>query len=55
VFGEGGVEENLADRVPMRRLGAPEDVAGLAMFLSSPAAAWMTGGVITLDGGLTLL
>jgi NAD(P)-dependent dehydrogenase (short-subunit alcohol dehydrogenase family) len=55
VFGPGGVEENLADRVPMGRLGAPVDVAGLAMFLASPAAAWLTGGVITLDGGLTLL
>lgn len=53
-FGKGGSQEDLADRVPMRRLGAPDDVAGLAMFLASPASVWMTGGVITLDGGLTL-
>lgn len=55
VFGSGGSHADLADRVPMGRLGAPEDVAGLAMFLAGPAAAWMTGGIITLDGGLTLL
>src|SRR5438270_493516 len=48
VFGAGGSHDDLADRVPMRRLGAPEDVAGLAIFLAGPAAAWMTGDIITL-------
>lgn len=48
-------DDELAARVPMERFGAPEDVAGLAMFLASPAATWLTGGIITLDGGLTLV
>ena len=35
------------------RLGTPEDIAGLSVFLSSPAAAYMTGQVIASDGGYT--
>ena len=52
---ENVFDDELAARVPMGRFGAPDDAAGLAMFLASPAAAWMTGGIITLDGGLTLV
>jgi NAD(P)-dependent dehydrogenase (short-subunit alcohol dehydrogenase family) len=37
--------------VPLGRIGTPEDVAGLAICLSSRAGAWMTGCVIPLDGG----
>jgi 3-oxoacyl-[acyl-carrier protein] reductase len=40
--------------IPMRRLGQPEDVARVAVFLASPDAAYMTGQVLTVDGGLTL-
>lgn len=40
--------------VPMRRLGKPEDIAGVVAFLASPAAAYITGQVITVDGGLSL-
>jgi 3-oxoacyl-[acyl-carrier protein] reductase len=40
--------------IPMRRLGKPEDVAGLAVFLASPEAAYITGQVFTVDGGLSL-
>ncbi len=35
------------------RLGTPEDIAGLSVFLSSPAADYMTGQVIASDGGYT--
>lgn len=41
-------------RIPMRRLGQPEDVAGAAVFLASDAASYVTGATITIDGGLTL-
>ncbi|MEZ5078812.1 MAG: SDR family oxidoreductase [Solirubrobacterales bacterium] len=41
-------------RIPLGRLGASADVAGLAIFLASPAASWLTGAVIPLDGGLSL-
>ncbi|MGE0255322.1 MAG: SDR family NAD(P)-dependent oxidoreductase [Alphaproteobacteria bacterium] len=48
------VEPRLA-RTPLRRLGEPEDIAGAAVFLASPAAAWMTGQTITIDGGATVI
>ena len=36
---------------PLRRIGTPEDVAGLALFLASDAASYCTGGVYMVDGG----
>jgi NAD(P)-dependent dehydrogenase (short-subunit alcohol dehydrogenase family) len=39
--------------VPLGRIGRPEDVAGLTLFLSSRAGAYLTGTVIPLDGGIT--
>ncbi len=38
---------------PNRRLGTPDDIAGLSVFLSSPAADYITGQVIASDGGYT--
>jgi NAD(P)-dependent dehydrogenase (short-subunit alcohol dehydrogenase family) len=43
----------LVDRVPLQRLGTPEDMAGAAVFLASPAAAYVTGHVLLVDGGYT--
>jgi len=40
---------------PLGRIGTPEDVARLALFLVSPASEWTTGAVIPLDGGLSLV
>lgn len=37
--------------IPMRRLGVPEDIKGLAIFLASDASAWITGALIPMDGG----
>lgn len=37
--------------LPLRRLGEANDIAGAAVFLGSPAAAWMTGQMIVVDGG----
>ncbi len=48
-------EEGLAHRHPLRRIGRPDDVAGLALYLLSDAASWITGEVYHLDGGLFLL
>lgn len=48
------MERQLAQTVPMQRLGSMEDVAGLAIYLSSRAGAYMTGNVIPLDGGMLL-
>ena len=41
----------LVDATPMNRLGTPEDIAGIVSFLASPRAAFMTGQIITADGG----
>ena len=40
-------------RLPMGRVGTPSDLAGTAIFLSSPAAGYVTGQVIYVDGGLS--
>jgi len=38
-------------QIPMRRMGEPKEIGALAVYLSSPAAAFMTGNIIALDGG----
>jgi 3-oxoacyl-[acyl-carrier protein] reductase len=40
--------------IPMRRLGQPADIAKAAVFLASDDAAYLTGQVLTVDGGLSL-
>ncbi len=40
-------------KILLRRVGAPEDVAGAVTFLCSPAASYITGEIIVVDGGLT--
>lgn len=42
----------VAEQAPLRRAGQPDDIAGVATFLSSPAAAFLTGECITVDGGV---
>ena len=44
-------EDRIAARLPLRRLGVPDDVAGAALFLASDAASWITGTVLVVDGG----
>ena len=43
--------DQITARIPMGRWGRPEDLQGLAVFLASPAAAYISGAVIPLDGG----
>ena len=42
------------ERIPLGRLADPADIAGAVAFLASPDAAYVTGHVLTVDGGLTL-
>jgi len=52
-FPEGALQTYQA-QVPLRRLGRPEDLTGLVVFLASPAAAYITGQVYAVDGGYTM-
>jgi 7-alpha-hydroxysteroid dehydrogenase len=45
------VAEQIAARIGMRRLGTPEDIGRAAVFLASPAASYVTGVAIDIDGG----
>ncbi len=43
--------EAVARRLPLKRLGEPDDIAKAALFLASEAASWITGHVLVVDGG----
>ena len=49
------VHAGLARAIPMRRLGEPDDVAGIVAFLASAEAGFITGQVISVSGGLTMV
>jgi NAD(P)-dependent dehydrogenase (short-subunit alcohol dehydrogenase family) len=48
------IAEPILSRTPLGRFGEPEDVAGLALYLASPASDFVTGGVFVVDGGLNV-
>ncbi len=59
LIGRPGLESDWPDgvgrwleRVPLARLGAPEDIADACLFLASPLARWITGVTLTVDGGV---
>jgi len=45
--------EKISHLYPLNRIGSTEDIAHMALFISSPMAEWMTGSIIKIDGGLT--
>jgi 3-oxoacyl-[acyl-carrier protein] reductase len=56
-FGAGldeGRRREIAESAPLKRWGTPEDVAGVAVFLASPASAYLTGQTINIGGGIVM-
>ena len=49
-YGEAG-QKALIERVAMRRLGRPEDIAHAVLFFAAPASGWITGQTLSVDGG----
>jgi 2-dehydro-3-deoxy-D-gluconate 5-dehydrogenase len=49
-----GLNERVLARTPAQRWGAPEDFAGIAVFLASPASNFITGAAIPVDGGYSV-
>jgi NAD(P)-dependent dehydrogenase (short-subunit alcohol dehydrogenase family) len=48
------MEQDFLSIIPLHRLGEPRDIAGIVRFLVGPEARWITGQVISIDGGQTL-
>ena len=48
------IRQKLMTQIPLRRLGSPEDVANAVRFLASDQAAYITGQVLTVDGGMVM-
>ena len=47
-----GVLDQLISQTRMRRLGTPHDIGLAAVYLASPAASWLTGVLLDVDGGV---
>lgn len=54
LFAAQGLEKTVLDRIPQRRFGKPEDLDGAVLLLASAAGRYMTGAIVTVDGGQTL-
>jgi Tropinone reductase 1 len=46
--------DSVLERTPMKRIGEPEEVAGIVAFLCMPLASYITGQCISVDGGFTV-
>lgn len=49
------IKQDEANRIPLGRRGEPDEIATWALRLADPAATWLTGQVLTIDGGLELI
>ncbi len=48
------VKQGLMSKIPLERLGSPEDIAGAVVFLASPDARYITGQTLNIDGGMVM-
>jgi len=55
-YGEAaqGIWQNLADVIPLKKIGTPEDVAKMVVYLSNENASYITGSDFVIDGGMNL-
>jgi NAD(P)-dependent dehydrogenase (short-subunit alcohol dehydrogenase family) len=51
VLGSEAAKQRIMSRTPLRRLGAPEEIASVVAFLLSDAASYLTGEIVYVDGG----
>src|SRR5689334_22193365 len=55
LFSMPGARDEFLRHVPLGRMGRPDDIAGMILFLASPAAEWVTGQCFYVDGGQALV
>jgi 3-oxoacyl-[acyl-carrier protein] reductase len=48
----GDAQDEWAARIPLKRLGTPDDIAAAVCFLASPEASYITGQVLAVNGGM---
>jgi gluconate 5-dehydrogenase len=53
LLGDPAFKASVVNRIPLGRVGGTDDITGAVVFLSSPAASFITGQVLGIDGGLT--
>lgn len=54
IWGNESMLEMIVQRTPAKRIGEPDDIAGIALFLATPASSFATGQVFVVDGGISI-
>ncbi len=51
---DAAIDQEMRRRIPLGRWGTPADIGNMAVYLASPAGAWITGAILVVDGGSSL-
>lgn len=54
LWSNDAIMEGVIARMPSKRIGEPDEIAGMALYLASPASSYTTGQVMVVDGGITI-
>jgi NAD(P)-dependent dehydrogenase (short-subunit alcohol dehydrogenase family) len=54
IWDNEALRQHIVERTPAGRIGQPEEIAGMALYLASPASSFVTGQVFVIDGGITV-